>query len=407
MTDVRDHVRERYARAARSLLAGEQACCGPGPCADSCAPPAASECCGCSDIEPGHEHYTDEDAQGVPAAAVQTSLGCGNPPALARLHPGQVVVDLGSGGGLDAILAARKVGPTGFVYGIDMTPEMLELARANQLRAGLANIAFVQGRIEELPLADAAADVVISNCVINLAPDKDAVLRECYRVLRPGGTIAVSDTVFTAPPPAAAVADADSWARCVAGALMVDDYRAKLANAGFEEIDIQVGGSVSWGPAELASASIRARKPRALPAYGLRPAGPEDMPAVIGLLTSMNLPLAGIDDTDLTVCEVDGAVAAVAGLQWHDREVLLRSVVVSRELRAHGLGRAVVNAVVDQARAHGAKQVFLLTTTARSYFEELGFELVDRAAVPPALHASPELAGACPATADVMRLRLA
>jgi len=234
------------------------------------------------------------DAQAAPDSAVQASLGCGNPVAIAGLYPGQVVVDLGSGGGLDVILAARRVGPTGYVYGIDMTPEMLELARVNQSRSGLSNVSFVQGRIEDVPLRDGLADVVISNCVINLAPDKDAVLGECYRVLRPGGVLAVSDTVWIKPPPQSVTASRDSWAQCVAGALPVETYRSKLASAGFGEIDIQVSGGVTWGPAELASAYIRARKPVAPLAPVFRPAAAADENAVRELLSGCGLPLAGL-----------------------------------------------------------------------------------------------------------------
>jgi SAM-dependent methyltransferase/predicted GNAT family acetyltransferase len=338
---------------------------------------------------------------------VQASLGCGNPVAIAGLYPGQVVVDLGSGGGLDVILAARRVGPTGYVYGIDMTPEMLELARVNQSRSGLSNVAFVQGRIEDVPLRDGLADVVISNCVINLAPDKDAVLGECYRVLRPGGVLAVSDTVWIKPPPQSVTASRDSWAQCVAGALPVETYRSKLASAGFGEIDIQVSGGVTWGPAELASAYIRARKPVAPLAPVFRPAAAADENAVRELLSGCGLPLAGLDHTEVIVCELDGVVAATAGLEWHQGEALLRSIAVARQFRSHGLGRRITGEALDRAREKGAGQVFLLTTTARPFFESLGFKVVGREAVALPLQASPELQGACPATAEAMRLQLA
>lgn len=406
--DIRGYVQERYARAARSMLRGQAGCCAPAPVSAGacCSPAPPPACCEGAEIAPGNEYYAPGDAQGAPDTAVQASLGCGNPVALARLYPGQVVVDLGSGGGLDVILAARRVGPTGFVYGIDMTPEMLELARVNQLRAGLANVAFVQGRIEEIPLRDGIADVIISNCVINLAPDKDAVFGECLRVLRPGGTLAVSDTVFITPPPESVTANPDLWAQCVAGALPVETYRAKLRDAGFDEVEIQVSGGVTWGPAELASAYIRARKPTADLLPLLRPATSGDEPMVHELLTACGLPLAGLEDTEMIVCEIDGAVAAAAGLEWHQGEALLRSVAVARNFRSHGLGRMVTRAAIARAREKGARQVFLLTTTASPFFVTLGFELTERSAVAPALNASPEMQGVCPATADVLRLQL-
>ena len=227
--DVKVAVREKYARAARAVGAGEPgACCGCTPRETSCRDPITSGL------------YDDAQAGDVPAAALEASLGCGNPTALAALAPGETVLDLGSGGGIDVLLGARRVGPAGKVYGLDMTDEMLALARENQRRSGLANVEFLKGEIEAIPLPAAAVDVVISNCVINLAADKDRVLREAFRVLRPGGRFAVSDVVALGEVPAAIRRSVELWAGCVAGALSEADYRSKLAAAGFRDVEIEV-----------------------------------------------------------------------------------------------------------------------------------------------------------------------
>ena len=216
---IRTAVRERYAQAARSAQ-----CCGPresGP----------------QPLGPGL--YRAEDEAGVPGAALAASLGCGNPTMLADLQPGQVVLDLGSGGGIDVLLSARRVGPNGRAYGLDMTPEMLELARRNQLEAGVSNVEFLHGTIEAIPLPDDSVDVIISNCVINLSADKDAVLREAFRVLKPGGRLAVSDIVLRRPLPEPVAGLMAAWTGCMAGALLDTDYQAKLGAAGFQAIEIE------------------------------------------------------------------------------------------------------------------------------------------------------------------------
>jgi SAM-dependent methyltransferase len=184
--------------------------------------------------------YTSEELAQVTDVAAQASLGCGNPTALAELREGEVVLDLGSGGGIDVLLSARRVGPTGKAYGLDMTDEMLELARRNQRELGIENAEFLKGTIEEIPLPDASVDVIISNCVINLSPDKDRVLREAHRVLRPGGRFAVSDVVFQGVVPEEVRTSIEAWSGCLAGALHEDDYRAKLAAAGFVDIDVEI-----------------------------------------------------------------------------------------------------------------------------------------------------------------------
>jgi SAM-dependent methyltransferase len=223
--DVKDVVREKYAQAARQVAGGGSACCGP------------SGQGGCDPITT--DLYGAGETEGVPAEALAASLGCGNPTALAALSEGETVLDLGSGGGIDVLLSARRVGPTGKAYGLDMTDEMLALARENRRKAGLDNVEFLKGEIEAIPLPDGSVDVIISNCVINLSGDKDRVLREAFRVLKPGGRFAVSDVVTRGAIPAALRQDMLLWVGCLAGALDEADYVAKLAAAGFDGITIE------------------------------------------------------------------------------------------------------------------------------------------------------------------------
>jgi SAM-dependent methyltransferase len=200
----------------------------------------ASGCCGGSGCDPiTKDLYEADETSGIPEAAVRASLGCGNPTALAELRLGEVVLDLGSGGGIDVLLSAQRVGPTGKAYGLDMTDEMLALARDNQRRAGVANVEFLKGEIEQIPLPDASVDVIISNCVINLSADKDRVLREAFRVLRPGGRLAVSDVVVKGGVPDAIRRSLELWAGCIAGALEEGDYAGKLRAAGFRDVSLE------------------------------------------------------------------------------------------------------------------------------------------------------------------------
>jgi SAM-dependent methyltransferase len=224
-TNVHEVVQERYGAIARS--GGSTSCCGGGACCGGDADPISSGL------------YSDAETAGLPAEAVQVSLGCGNPTALITLEPGQTVLDLGSGGGIDVLLSARRVGPTGKVYGLDMTDDMLAVARANQARAGVTNVEFLKGQIESIPLPDASVDVIISNCVINLSPDKDAVLREAFRVLKPGGRFAVSDVVFRGEVPLDVRKNLELWVGCVAGALDESDYAARLRAAGFTDVEVE------------------------------------------------------------------------------------------------------------------------------------------------------------------------
>lgn len=246
MSEIKDAVRSRYADAARQLtvLPVESAgCCGDG---DSC------DCGGA---------YSSEELKAL-GLSDSVSLGCGNPTLLAELNPGDVVLDLGSGAGLDVLLSARRVSPGGHAYGVDMTDEMLQLANQNQDKAGVTNVTFLKGTIEKLPLPDASVDVVISNCVINLAEDKGAVIREAFRVLKPGGRFAVADMVELKPLAPDLKQRLDSWAGCISGTIPVDEYRSALVEAGFDTPDFEIHSTqVLQGTGEIGSAYIRARKP--------------------------------------------------------------------------------------------------------------------------------------------------
>jgi arsenite methyltransferase len=226
---ITDVVRERYGKAALRVIEGKgNACCSSVPSAgDACCDPITSNL------------YAAEQKGQIPEDAVRASLGCGNPTALAQLTPGQVVLDLGSGGGIDVLLSARRVSPGGKAYGLDMTDEMLALANENKRKAGVDNVEFLKGQIENIPLPDNTVDVIISNCVINLSADKDRVLAEAFRVLKPGGRLAVSDVVTRGDMPENIRKSVMLWVGCIAGALEENDYRAKLAGAGFQDIDVE------------------------------------------------------------------------------------------------------------------------------------------------------------------------
>ena len=232
MTELKDVVREKYGQAAKRAVSGaKSSCCG------------SSDCCGTGDSASADPITTDlysvSETSVLPENAVRASLGCGNPTALAELRAGETVLDLGSGGGIDVLLSARRVGPTGKAYGLDMTDEMLALARRNQAEAGVTNAEFVKGEIEAIPLPDASVDVIISNCVINLSADKDRVLAEAFRVLKPGGRFAVSDVVVRGPVPAEIRRNMELWVGCIAGALEESDYVARLRRAGFENVAVE------------------------------------------------------------------------------------------------------------------------------------------------------------------------
>src|SRR5688500_18395871 len=226
MSDLKTAIQQKYGEAAGRAAAGQ----AKGDCCDTA--------CACGGDAITSDLYADEETAGLPRQAIEASLGCGNPTALIELHEVETVLDLGSGGGIDVLLSARRVGRSGKVYGLDMTDDMLALARENQRRAGAANVEFLKGEIEHIPLPDSSVDVIISNCVINLSADKDRVLAEAFRVLKPGGRFAVSDVVVRGDDvPPEVRRSMELWIGCVAGALEEDEYRAKLTNAGFEAVD--------------------------------------------------------------------------------------------------------------------------------------------------------------------------
>ncbi len=252
--EVREAVRERYAAAAEQAVDGRASCCGP----------AEGSCCGTSAVGDeereafGASHYGESERGELPEAAQLASLGCGNPPAVAELREGETVLDLGSGGGIDVLLSARRVGPSGFAYGVDMTEEMLALARRNAREAGAENVEFLRGEIEAIPLPDAAVDVVISNCVVNLSADKGQVLREVARVLRPGGRLGISDVVADPDMEEATRGDMEAFTGCIAGALTRTEFETGLQAAGLVDIELRETHRVH---AKAGSAIVRARKP--------------------------------------------------------------------------------------------------------------------------------------------------
>jgi arsenite methyltransferase len=271
-SEIRDAIKTKYGEAARQVATGRTACCG-----------GAAEFSACDPIT--SNLYDGAQIAALPADAVAASLGCGNPTALAKLQPGEIVLDLGSGGGIDVLLSARRVAPDGKAYGLDMTDDMLALARENQRKSSVTNVEFLKGEIENIPLPPDSVDVVISNCVINLSANKDRVLQEAFRVLRPGGRFAVSDVVVRGPVPAGIRRSVELWVGCVAGAMDESDYRAKLAAAGFNDIEIEhtriyniedarqfltakdldVDAIAPQVEGKFASAFIRARKPAGTP----------------------------------------------------------------------------------------------------------------------------------------------
>jgi SAM-dependent methyltransferase len=225
--EIKQVVKERYGQAATRVQSGRASCCGGGSTGTASRDPISSNL------------YSTEEGASIPENALLASLGCGNPTALAKLNAGETVLDLGSGGGIDVLLSARRVGPTGKAYGLDMTDEMLALARENQKKAGVENVEFLKGEIESIPLPDNSVDVIISNCVINLSADKDKVFREAFRVLKPGGRLAVSDIVVRGEMPPEVQRSMELWAGCIAGALRDEDYVSKVKAAGFQAIEIE------------------------------------------------------------------------------------------------------------------------------------------------------------------------
>ena len=421
---IQDVVREKYGEAARRVMTGAGLpadCCGQTSC---CGGSAAASC------DPITSNlYVNGETDALPETALLASLGCGNPTALAELREGETVLDLGSGGGIDVLLSARRVGPTGKAYGLDMTDEMLALAEANRKKAGATNVEFLKGTIEAIPLPDASVDVIISNCVINLSGDKRRVLREAFRVLKPGGRFAVSDVVVQGTLPPEVKRSMELWVGCVAGALEEGEFLALLREAGFAEPSVEMtrtynvddaraflveaGVDVDRVARDLAgrvgAAFVRATKPAHAPAPAIRPATPADRAAVERLLAAAHLPLDGVAEAlpTFTVAEADGELVGVAGLEVCCDNALLRSVAVAPAWQGRGLGRTLVYRVIADAEARGLNALYLLTTTAEHYFPRFGFRAVAREVVPDDVKATAEFRSACPASAVVMARQLA
>ncbi len=440
--DVKAVVRERYREAALRAgeVAGVQSCCG-GPVAACCAGGAVT-----APNPITRDLYDATTTSSLPEAAVLASLGCGNPTALADLGAGEVVLDLGSGGGIDVLLSARRVGPAGKVYGLDMTDEMLDLARRNAAAAGAlpggavasgaggevgewggGSVEFLKGEMESIPLPDESVDVVISNCVINLSVDKRRVLGEVFRVLKPGGRLAVADVVVRGEVPPEVRRSMELWVGCVAGALEEREFESLLREVGFEAPSVEP--TRIYDPEEaravvldagldpdaftaavegrFMAAFIRARKGGLEVSY--RVAEPGDLAAVEGLLRRCQLPTEGVAEAlgGFVVAESGTRVVGVAGLEVHGEDGVLRSVAVDPTARSSGIGGALTARVLAAAREAGLDRIYLLTTTAAEYFPRWGFRRIARADASTAVQDSVEFSAVCPASAVVMVLDLA
>ena len=417
--DLRDKVRQKYAQAITSRTGGRcggsSGCCG-GGAGDTA---AASMITG--------SLYASEEVAGLPEDMLKLSLGCGNPIALGNLYPGETVLDLGSGAGLDVLLSARRVGAHGKAYGLDMTDEMLAEANANKIRSGLTNAEFLKGTIESIPLPDNSVDVVISNCVINLSVDKDQVFREIFRVLRPGGRIAVSDIVLTKPLPESVRVSLLAWAGCVAGALTDEEYRSKLAAAGFENAGLEVTRvydmtsptAQKWLPdvspdllkqinGSMVSAFVRAKKPPRLLSPGvdfqLRTARAEDFPSIHALLSASGLPTDGVvSGAGAYWVAVQEKIIGVVGYEQYGASALLRSLAVSEAYRKSGIADALIRQILQELRLSDVGVVFLLTETASRYFRLRGFEFISREEIPAEILSSSALGQVCPSSSQCMK----
>ena len=404
--DIREDVRKKYAQAITNRLT----CCGTGAT---------------NNPVTGNLYETNE-IQGLPEDIVKSSFGCGNPTALGELYAGEVVLDLGSGAGLDVLLSAKRVGGYGKAYGLDMTDEMLAVAKENQARSGISNAEFLKGHIEAIPLSDSTIDVIISNCVINLSADKDKVLQEGYRVLKPGGRFAISDIVVTRPLPAKVQQSLSAWAGCIAGALLEQEYRDKLTAAGFINIEIVTtrvydlfDKGAPWLTdltqteqedlnGALISAFIRAKKPGDIliagQAYNIRIARETDLGMIHKLLTENGLTTEGVKENlgNFFVADHQG-VFGVIGLEFSDAEVLLRSLAISKNMRKRGIGSALVEYSLNIARTEG-KEAYLLTNRADKFASRWGFKKIERSEIPESLIQSSALNNFCPESSICMKL---
>ena len=405
--EIREKVRQRYAQA----ITAKTGCgCGQGGCCSSGPNKATDAITG--------SLYATDDVAGLSPELVEASLGCGNPTALTPLYAGEVVLDLGSGAGLDVILSARRVGPSGKAYGLDMTDEMLAAANANKAKLGISNVEFLKGHIEEIPLPDNSVDVVISNCVINLSVDKDAVFREIQRVLKPGGRMAVSDIVTLKPLPEWLRENLAVWTGCIAGALSVEEFKIKLETAGFLTPSIELTrvydpADLGFDPTEakdaIGSAFIRAQKAKQVLRPGvdfqIRPAIAADFPAIHALLLAAGLPVAGVDAVsgEYVVADLAGKVVGVLGLEKSGGAALLRSFAVLADFRQRGIGETLVRHMLDKMKTENISPLYILTNTAEAFAARFGFVKVSREEIPDALLAGSALGAACPSSSTCMK----
>jgi N-acetylglutamate synthase-like GNAT family acetyltransferase/SAM-dependent methyltransferase/DNA-binding MarR family transcriptional regulator len=427
---LRESIARRYAEAVRSRREGSgKSCCGGGG-------REGGSCCGERSSKKGKgpgitENLYDPEALKILGDAAGPSFGCGNPGTLASLREGETVVDLGSGAGLDALFASLAVGPGGRVIGVDMTEAMLEEARENARRFGAENVTFLRGLLEEIPLPDGTADAVISNCVFNLSADKERAFLETHRILKPGGRIAISDTVFLSEPPEGIARSLAAWGGCVAGALPAERLREILERTGFEAIEVTPRGTYSFEPEEaeelfpdlteeerrglngiLASANIRGRKPlrptesggsssAGIPAdsFRIRPARPEDRKTIQDILEAGDLHSEiAMEEISLfrVAEEPEGRIVGTVGVSIRGEEALLRSLAVDPARRGAGIGGALVRAALEEARKEGALQAWLLTIGAEGYFPRLGFRRRENREYPESLRVGSCAPGLCP-----------
>jgi len=408
--DIREDVRKKYAQAITNKLS----CCGAGASHN----PITGNL------------YESNEIEGLPEDIVKGSFGCGNPTALADLHAGEIVLDLGSGAGLDVLLSAKRVGHYGKAYGLDMTDEMLAVAKENQARSGIINVEFLKGHIEAIPLLDNTMDVIISNCVINLSGDKDKVLQEGYRVLKPGGRLAISDIVLTRVLPSSVQENITAWAGCIAGALLEEEYKKKLISAGFTNIEIVRTRTYAFSKEQadvllaelseperkslsgsLVSAFIRAKKPTDRLVldvdYMIRNAGESDLSAMDKLLSANGLTTSGVRENLSNFLVAEGEdIVGVIGSEFAGHGVMLRSMAISQELRKRGIGAALFNRCLEIARAAGMEDAYLLTNTAEKFVARWGFHKIERSEIPADLMQSSALNNFCPESSICMKLEL-
>ncbi len=346
----------------------------------------------------------------LPESDTPPTLGLGDAVALAQLKTGETVLDLGSGPGRDLLAAATDVGITGRAIGVDFTPEMIERALRAAADAGLANVSIIKGDLERLPVPCGAVDVVISNCVINLVPDKNRALVEAFRILRPGGRLAILDTAFEVEPPTEVRNDPDAWCGCVGGSLLRSEYEQILRDIGFEDVSVQrldaeCGEACSVDDLKSLSVAVTAFKPTtAHPGTDLRPAVPAERARIESLLGSESLPTDGLRIEDTLVAISDGKIVGAVALERYEGTAMLRSLVVDAEHRNQGIGFRLVAGALEVARWSGIDEVHLLTETAQKYFGKYGFEAVSGTLVKEACAESALIAGRCCTTATAMRL---